>query len=49
MITVGGYDDYNPIALERIDTHDFGDQEFSTKSRAENNGNMEKLMACVGH
>ena len=49
MITVRVYDDYNLIALQGLDTDDFEGSEFSTKSTAETSGDMEKLMACVGH
>ena len=49
MITVRVYDDYNLIALQDLDTNDFDGCEFSKKFRAETCGDMEKLMACVGH
>ena len=49
MLTVRVYDDYNFIALQDLDTDDLEGCEFSTKSRAETIGDMEKLMACVGH
>ena len=49
MITVRTYDDYNLIALQDLDTNDFDGCEFSKKFRAETSGDMEKLMACVGH
>ena len=49
MITVKVYDDYNPIALQDLDTNDFDGLKFSKKFRAETSGDMEKLMACVGH
>ena len=49
MLTVKIYDDYNLIALQGLDIDDFEDCEFSTKSRAKTSGNMENLMACVGH
>ena len=42
-------DNYNLIALQDLDTDVFEDCKFPTKSRAENIGYMEKLMACVGH
>ena len=43
------YDNYNLIALQDLDTDDIEGCEFSKKFRAENSGDMEKLMACVGH
>ena len=49
MLTVRVYDNYNLITLQGLDTDDFKGCEFSTKSRAETSGDMEKLMACVGH
>ena len=49
MLTVRVYDNYNLIALEGLDTDDFEGCEFSWKFRAETNGDMEKLLACVGH
>jgi len=49
MITVRVYVDYNLIALQDLDTNDFDGCEFSKKFRAETSGDMEKLMACVGH
>ena len=49
MIIVRIYDDFNLIALQDLDTKDFGVCEFSKKFRAETSGAMEKLMACVGH
>ena len=49
MITVRVYDDYNFIALQDFDTDDLEGFEFSTKFRAKTIGDMEKLMACVGH
>ena len=49
MITVRVCDDYNLIALQDLDTNDFDGCEFSKKFKAETSGDMEKLMACVGH
>ena len=49
MITVRVYDDYNFIALQDLDTDELEGFEFSTKFRAKTIGDMEKLMACVGH
>ena len=49
MLTVRVYDNYNLIALQGLDTDDIEDCEFLKKFRAETSGNMEKLMACVGH
>ena len=43
------YDNYNLIALQDLDTDDIEGCEFSKKFRAETSGDMEKLMACVGH
>ena len=43
------YDNYNLIALQGLDTDDIEGCEFSKKFRAETSGDMEKLMACVGH
>ena len=51
MLTVRVYDNYNIIliALQGLDTDDIEGCEFSKKIGAETSGNMEKLMACVGH
>ena len=50
MVTVRVYEDQcNLIALEALDTDDIEDCEFPSKFRAEIIGDMEKLMACVGH
>ena len=50
MLTVREiYDNCDPIALQDLDTEDFESCQFSMKSRAETIGDMEKLMACVGH
>ena len=49
MLTVRVYGGYNLIALEGLDTDDFENCKFSKKFRTETIGNMEKLMACVGH
>ena len=40
---------YNLIALQGLYTDDIEGCEFSKKFRAETNGDMENLMACVGH
>ena len=37
------------IALQGLDKNDFEGCEFSKNFRAEASGDMEKLMACVGH
>ena len=49
MLTVRVYDNYNLIVLQGLDTYDIEGCEFSKKCRAETSGDMEKLMACVGH
>ena len=49
MITVRVYDDYHFIGLQDLDTDELEGFEFSTKFRAKTIGEMEKLMACVGH
>ena len=49
MITVRVCDDYSFIALQDLDTDDLEGCELSKKFRAETSGDMEKLMACVGH
>ena len=49
MLTVRVCDNYNLIALQDLDTNDLEGREFSTKFRAETSGDMDKLMACVGH
>jgi len=49
MLTVRVYDNYNLIAFQDLDTDDIEGCEFSWKFRAESIGDMEKLMACVGH
>ena len=49
MFTVRLHDNYNLIALQVLDTDDIESCEFSKKFRAESSGDMEKLMACVGH
>ena len=48
MITVRVYDDYNLISLQALDTDDLEGCGFSKKFRAKINGDMEKLMGCVG-
>ena len=40
---------WDPIAFQCLDTDDIEGCEFSKKFRAETSGDMEKLMACVGH
>ena len=49
MLTVRVYDNYNLIALQDLDTDDIEVCEFSKNFRADTSGDMEKLMACVGH
>ena len=49
MLTVRVYDDYILVALRGLERDDFEGCEFSTKSRSETSGDMEILMACVGH
>ena len=49
MLTVRVYDNYNLMALQDLDTDDIEGCEFSKKFRAKTSGDMEKLMACVGH
>ena len=49
MLTVRVYDNYDLIALQGLDTDDIEGCEFSKKFRAETSGDMDKLMACVGH
>ena len=49
MITVRVYDDYNSIALQAVDTDDLEVCKFSKKFKDKSNGNMKKLMGCVGH
>ena len=49
MLTVRVYDTYNLMALQDLNTDDIEGCEFSKKFRAEISGDMEKLMACVGH
>ena len=46
MITVRVSDDYNSIALQNVDIEGW---EFSKKFRDKSDGNMKKLMGCVGH
>ena len=43
------YNNYDLIALQGLDTDDIEGCEFSKKFRAETIGDIEKLMACVGH
>ena len=49
MITVRVYANYNLIALQDLDTNHSDGCKFLKKFRAETSGDMEKLMACVGH
>ena len=49
MLTVRIYDNYNLMALQDLDTDDIEGCEFSKKFRAKTSGDIEKLMACVGH
>ena len=49
MLTVRVYDNYNLMTLQDLDTDDIEGFEFSKKFRAKITGDMEKLMACVGH
>ena len=49
MLTVRVYENYNFIALQGLDIYCFEGCEFSKKFRAETSGDMEKLMASVGH
>ena len=49
MLMVRVYDNYNLIALQGLDADDYAFCEFSSKFRAENIRDMERLMACVGH
>ena len=49
MLTVKVYTNYNPIALQVLDTDDLEGCEFSSKFRAESIGDIKKLMACVWH
>ena len=49
MLTVRIYDNYNLMTLQDLDTDDIEGCEFPKKFRAETSGDMEKLMAFVGH
>ena len=49
MLTITVYDNYNIMALQVLDTDDIEGCDFSKKFRFETSGDMEKLMACVGH
>ena len=49
MFTVRVYDNYNLMVLQDLDTDDIEGWEFSKKFREETSGDMEKVMACVGH
>ena len=49
MFTNRVYGIYILIFLQVFNADDFGDCKLSKKFRAETIGDMEKLMACVGH
>ena len=49
MLAVSGCGNYILIALQALKVDVFENSELSTKFRAETRGDMEKLMACVGH
>ena len=49
MLAVSGCGNYILIALQVSNVDGFEDCGLSTKFRAETRGDMEKLMACVGH
>ena len=49
MLTVRIYDNYNLMALQDLDTDDIEGCQFSKKFRVGTSGDIEKLMACVGH
>ena len=49
MFTVKVYDNYNLIRLQGLATNYIQGCDFSSKVRAETSGDMEKLMAYVGH
>ena len=49
MLMVRVYDNYNLMALQVLDTDDIEGCEFSKKFRDETSGDMEELMACIGH
>ena len=40
---------FHLIALQDLDTDDIESCELAKQFRAETSGDMEKLMACVGH
>ena len=49
MRAVRVYGNYILIALQVLNVDGFEAGGLSTKFRAETRGDMEKLMACVGH
>ena len=49
MLAVSGCGNYILIALQVLNVDGFEECELSTKFRAETRGDMEKIMACVGH
>ena len=49
MLTVKVYDNYNLITLQCLDIDDIEVCDFSKKFRDETSGDMERLMAYVGH
>ena len=49
MLTFKVYDDYNLIALQALATADLEGCKSSSRFRAETIGDIEKLIACVGH
>eukprot|EP00493_Phyllostaurus_siculus_P022712 UN23046 len=49
LFTFKVYDNYNLMCLQGLATDDIQGCDFSSKVRAETSGDMEKLMACVGH
>ena len=49
MLAVRVYGNYILIALQVLNVDGFEDGGLSKKFRAETRGDMEKLMACVGH
>ena len=49
MDTIRVCADYNLTALQGLDTDDFESCEFLREFRAETSGDMETLIASVGH
>ena len=49
MFAVRVYGNYILIVRKVWDADGFEDRELSAKFRVETNGDMGKLMACVGH